>query len=420
MTKNVFNLNVRLAVACFVALSVSLPMAWISLAKVVLFVTALSCLVWGAISPSIDRAFSTLKIPHIILLAMVTYALSLIWTQADHAFALSALVKHGKLMTIVLLTYLIRTTFEARYVMLTFIAGQAFLILSSWLLAIGFHLPWVTDAVGNNVVFSTYLDQSIMFAASAGVLWHMRDAGLTPKWAMVGLSALGFGASLFLLEGRTGYLVSLLAIGLATWWATPRKFRWHTTFLMPLFLVGLLVVGSPHFRDRVGNILHGTQAYTAHNDNKTSEGWRLNSWKRSVQAIAESPFIGHGVGTWAIAVKTIEGKDADTVFGKGISSNPHQEFLLWSVDLGVGGFLLLMSVFYAAYRDSGRFAENHRRALISLLAVTALACCFNSALYDDLMGDYLCAALGVMLALGLRSKLEQPDSLKPILAPSHG
>jgi hypothetical protein len=32
-----------------------------------------------------------------------------------------------------------------------------------------------------------------------------------------------------------------------------------------------------------------------------------------------------------------------------------------------------------------------------------VACLFNSALYDDLMGDFFCVSLGLLMALGARS-----------------
>lgn len=41
----------------------------------------------------------------------------------------------------------------------------------------------------------------------------------------------------------------------------------------------------------------------------------------------------------------------------------------------------------------------------------AVACLFNSTLYDDLMGDFFCVSLGLLMAYGVRNKqaLLAPD-----------
>jgi O-antigen ligase len=125
-----------------------------------------------------------------------------------------------------------------------------------------------------------------------------------------------------------------------------------------------------------------------------------------VQAIWLAPVTGHGVGSWTVTIKRLEGPSADKVFGTNDASNPHQEYLLWGVELGLAGILLLLGVMGAALRDAQCFSRPIKRATVSLLAALAVACLFNSALYDALVGDYFCVALGLLMALGLRTNNE--------------
>ena len=118
---------------------------------------------------------------------------------------------------------------------------------------------------------------------------------------------------------------------------------------------------------------------------------------------------GHGVGNWAPVVKRIQGPHADAIFGQGNHSNPHQEYLLWAVELGAGGILLLLALLLGIARDALRFPIPIQRALLGMVAATAVACLFNSALYDDLMGDFFCVSLGLLLALGARSMPPSPQ-----------
>ena len=204
--------SIRLVVVCLAALSVSLPIAWISLTKSLLFIFGLGYLLadlWmGRGEPALKRLWTT----HIVLLTLVLFAFSLWWTQADMTDALSSYVKHAKLLGILLLVSLTRTRREARLGLLFYAGGQFFLLLSSWMIFAGIPLPWVAEHTTQNVVFSTYLDQSIMLAATAAVFWHLRQDGLWPKWLGLAAALLALANALLLLEGRTGYLIALSSL----------------------------------------------------------------------------------------------------------------------------------------------------------------------------------------------------------------
>jgi O-antigen ligase len=133
-------------------------------------------------------------------------------------------------------------------------------------------------------------------------------------------------------------------------------------------------------------------------------------WNLSVQAIAEKPLTGYGIGNWTPVIKRLYGAQGDALFGAGNGSNPHQELLLWTVELGLGGALLFVGLLYALFKDTKTFDSPTRRAARSMVVMLFIACMFNSPLYDDLMGDYFCVALGLLLALGLQNYLERVKS----------
>jgi len=398
--------NVRLVVVCLAALSVSLPIAWISLAKVLLFFLGLVYLIVSHWTRHRDTALQRLWTTYAVLGSVVVFAFSLLWTHADMASALYSLVKHAKLMGILLVLYFVRTAHEARMGLLFYAGGQGFLLLSSWMLFVGIPIPWVADTATGNVVFSTYLDQSIMLATAAAVFWHLRQDGLWPHWLGAAAALLALANALLLLEGRTGYLVALTTLTLSLVWALPRRFRFATMVVTPLVvLLGLFLV-SAQVQERVTKIVSESVNYSKSQQvaAQDSSGWRLNAWRRSLQAMDAEPFNGHGVGAWTPAVKQYEdSKLAIQLFGEGNHSNPHQEYLLWGVELGVGGLLLLLVLMACIARDALRFPDNIQRATLSVLAAMAVACMFNSTLYDDWIGDFFCITLGLLLAAGARS-----------------
>lgn len=397
--------GLRLFVICLVAVSVSLPMAWISLGKLLLFVTCLVFLCMVLLRGTRDAVVHELWTVRAILLILITFALSLIWTEAPIDAALLAFTKHSKLLEIAMLVVLIRNTREAHIAMLAFFASQAFFILSSWVMATGFRVPWATSALEPQyqyVVYSTYLDQTLIFSAAAAMFWHLRQGWGSATWLAVVLAVAAFTNNLFLQEGKTGYIATLMILTLAIMWEIPKKWRLPVFVLAPAVIGMAMYAGSAKFQAKVTQIMNESQSYSTQGDNASSSGFRLHAWRRSVEAIAEEPLTGHGVGSWTQSVKRIEGANANKVFGDGTSSNPHQQFLLWGVELGVGGTLLFILLLAALMRDAMRFPSPIQRATLSVVAVMVVACLFNSSLYDALIGDFFCVSLGLLLALGVR------------------
>ena len=391
-------------VACLVAVSVSLPMAPISLAKLLLFVFALGYLGLAYWRGEKEQAFAGLWTATAILIICAAFSLSLLWTNASLADALAILIKHLKLLEILLLAVLIRNERDARLAITAFALGQAVYIASAWLLVAELPLPWGKLGQRPYAVFSSYLDQSIIFASSAAVIWHLHAALRWPRWLAGVIATAALSIVLLFLEGRTGYLVALSMIALMVLWMVPKKWRFAAMLIVPVAMIAGLFLGSSTFHGRVAKVLNEGQDYAQSAQIETSSGWRLNAWHRSLQAIAERPFLGHGVGSFTATVKRLEGPTADKTFGTGGGSNPHQEFLLWGVELGVLGPLLLLGLIVSIYRDIRHFTTPVARGTLSVLVAMTIACLLNSALYDGLIGDFFVVAMGLLIALGIRTR----------------
>jgi O-antigen ligase len=173
----------------------------------------------------------------------------------------------------------------------------------------------------------------------------------------------------------------------------------------------MLAGGANRVSNRLSAVVHESQDYSQNGDTTSSSGWRLNAWRRSLQAIAARPWTGYGVGSWAPAVKRLDGEKAVANFGAGNSSNPHQEYLLWGVELGVLGSLLLIALLLAMVLDARNYPIGIRRATHSAIAVMAIACLFNSSLYDALIGDYLCTTIGLLMAWGAQRTTDRTSAL---------
>ena len=405
--------NLRLAVVVVLAISVSLPMAALSLAKFLLFLTGLCFLAQQAITKSRTSTLPLGITTPIILIGVALWSISLLWTGAELEDALIAYVKHGKLLAIPILLLLIRNAREAKIGLTAMVIGQSVVMVSSWLMALNMPLPWVARPSGpanpltQFVPYAdTYLDQSIMLAATAGILWHLtRGQGRAASKYLPILFVLGCLLNvLVLMPGRTGYILAIATVCLAAIFEVPTRFRLGAAVITPLVLGLALYHSVPQFQHRVQLAVHEVNSFGTVPIVGSSVGARLNMWRLSASAIASAPIIGHGVGNWTPVVKRLYGPNAEVVFGSGNRSNPHQELLLWTVELGVAGAALFLGIFSALVHDTRSFSLPIRRASLSLISMLFVTCLFNSPLYDDLMGDYFCITLGLLLALGLRDQ----------------
>ena len=381
-----------------------LSIAGIGVFKLLTMLTALAVLIIALIK---GRQLVELRTaPTLLALCMLgALAASLAYTSVSITEALSVLTKYGKLLLIPAIALLIRSRAQAVTALWIYFFTQSFVVLTSWLLFAGLSLPWVS--AGRNsaaVVYSSYLDQAILTAGFAALAWHLRDSFPTRHGSKlaIAMAALAVLNLLFVLPGRSGQVCLIAAIAVTFWWAMPRKFR-PLAVLTPVVAFSLAMLLSTAFNQRYMAVFSEVKAYhsetNGHKD--TSSGERLNYWKKSLQAMAERPLLGFGVGAWQQQYWRLEAS-APTKNTASVR-NPHQEFLFWGVQLGVVGVLLLSAWLGSFMWTSWHFAPPVMRATVSLLVVFTVACAFNSALYDGLVGDYFCALLAVLLALGRHS-----------------
>lgn len=399
----------RLALVCLAAASVGLSMAIISISKVLLVLAVLPALLWGRRLAADGAPLQKLWAPLLATVIVFVFAFSLLWTSAPLDQALGALGKYGKLLVIPALLVLIRTRREAFYALAFFLGAQIFLLISSWLLYFQVPVPWATSnmAVSMHAVFSSYLDQGIMSAVLAAVFWHLRV--LAPNRALfytaIALSLLALVNVFIVFIGRTGYLVGMAMVSLAIFWALPRRYR-LVSLLVPPLLFMLAFFSSDKIAQRLSVIKSEVSAYSVKPEFETSSGVRLSLWKTSIEAIAEKPLMGSGAGSWVTEYNRIERlkNPAHQDLGAKSHGNPHQEFLLWGVQLGVGGIFLLLAFLGGVMRDLLKMDRPVARAGQSVLLALAVSCLFNSSLYDAYIGDFFCVSLGILLAYGFHTR----------------
>ena len=384
-------------------------------------VAKLLALLFALVALFIDRQPAVVTRPlhrfwtvRLVLALLFTLALSLTYTSAAWPVALGDLGKYSKLLLIPAIFLLLRKGREAGCAMAVFLAAQALVVVSSWLLYFDVPIFWASPTPRNSVatVFTSYLDQSMMTAAFAAVCWHLRSqfprrfgrlaAGILAAMAVVNV--------LLMLPGRTGHVALIAVLTLAVFWRLPRK--WRAVAVAAPFLLTLAATQlSPQFKTRFDEMRTDIKSYHADTNSTTSMGMRLHWWAISLKAIAERPANGFGVGSWHQQFNRVQ---ADEVIpGTEHVRNPHQEFLLWGVQTGIGGMILLLAAFAAMARDAWDFEAPERQAALSVVVVLTVSALFNSVLFDAVTGEFFCIAVGLLLMYGAygRARPLQPGAL---------
>ncbi len=381
------------------AVSVSMGVALVSISKllVVLAIAAKLVSLWRA------RQLRFVKSGYITFTAIAAglawLYLSLLWSEGGDGERMVSFMRHARLWVLPAVYYLIETRRDALKILVAFVVGQMFVVLSSWFLWLGVSLPWaITEfPLSAGIVFTSTLEQPVMSTLMLVMVWFLR-AEIPQKWrqtVVITMLALTISNVFFVMTGRTGYLVMMLAISLAIFWLLPKKFRPAVVFL-PIVIALTLGLVSTRFQTKMTEIKRDVLEYQNGNFD-TSQAQRLDYWAKSLQAVQDKPLIGHGVGSWRVNYLRLGGADQVNP-----PSNPHQQFLLWMVEGGLIGLAFLLTIFATIYRDSGQLDSSAQQALRATLAITILMSMMNCPLFGAGMGEFILLMMGALLATNQR------------------
>jgi O-antigen ligase len=400
---------------------VGLPIALVGIAKLLLMVGGLVILLFGSKGLAQEALPNRLRATCVIVLfAIAAFALSMFWTSASPDEATSSLIKYSKLLMIPLLVTLIQTRSEAIYALGAFVVTQIILVLSALMLFLHVPVPWAIAhaSLTSHAVFSSYLDEGLMAAVFAAISWHLR--GLAPgrfgKYCALLVVALALFNVFFVFEGRSGYVVAIVLISLSIMWKLPRKYR-GGIMLFPVVLFFVFYLLSPQVRNRLNLLQSEVHAFSMSPGKlsaaNSSSGIRLHFWQRAVQSIEEHPFTGAGLGSWSHEYNRLDSQQNANHEDIQPLGNPHQEYLQWGVQIGIPGILIFAALLVSIFSNTMCMKQADAHAAQSALFALAVACLFNSIIYDALIGDFFCVTIGLLLALGAK-----PVVLGPVPPPA--
>ena len=378
---------------CILAFCVSLGTATVSLAKALVL---LGFLIQFVLKKKKIFESRFLQVPQIfiwMIVAVIWMLMSMTWSQASELTRWEYFYEHTRFLWLAIICFLIGSKVRGLSVLKWLIYGQIFVTCISWLLWLGAEVPFTRRPLEKGIAFTSTLEQPVMAVLVLIVLWNFRQY-LTKQWGewFVRLAIIAMALNIvFVMSGRSGYIVFLLFLTIEIYRALPGRWRW-LSLLSPIILSMIFSTVSPVFSKRLAQIETNSQAYLQ-KESLSSEGERLDMWKHTISGILKKPILGYGVGSMP---EVYSGEDG---LIKAPLSQPHQQYLFWWAEFGLIGLMIMLGFFFALIKDSRLLDSEARTSLLSVIAVLFVMGLFNCPFFGVGMGEFFFLEIAALLAI---------------------
>jgi O-antigen ligase len=350
-----------------------------------------------------------------LLFAMLLLAMAYGETPFPGAFAL--LGKYVDLMFVPIFMLFLaeeRNQRRARYAFLLAMAVTLFLscmVRFGWMPVMSWMNQYTSPA--NPFIFHSHITQN-NFMALAVFMALLEARETSTMRSRIGWSLFAVLAAinvLFMVQGRTGYLILLALLGWFAWSTLARHrhalgkawdWRHGLAILAGMAALGLVAYHtSTRLHDRVAQVIAEYQAWSPGQGRATSTGQRLDFYYNTIQIVRDHPLTGVGSGGFPEAFKQqVQGTDVL------LTNNPHNEYLLITVQTGLLGLALLLYLFYTQWRCAGHLRSAlEQDAARGLVLAYLVNCMLNSALHDHADGLFF-AFMTAALFAGLKREAQ--------------
>ena len=282
-------------------------------------------------------------------------------------------------------------------------AGLALVLLISCALKVGLIPPlsWLHGTPESPfVVFKLRLTHNILMAFAA-FLFAWLACNAVSRNAKLGWGVLGVLTVInitLIVEGATGYVL-LIALVLLFGWQRARLRGVGIAVVAALSAVALLSAVPGPFQTRVKEIIFDLKKEGADRPASTSTGYRMEFYRNTLTLIQKNPVFGTGTGSFPAVYAELVASS-----GSVASKNPHNEFMLITVQTGVIGLAAFLWLLWQQWRLAPQLPTPMERGLAQgLVLMMVMICMLNSALLDHTEG-LLYAWLTALLYAGLKPR----------------
>ena len=221
----------------------------------------------------------------------------------------------------------------------------------------------------------------VAFAAYLFALYAREERNRTYRVGYIALALAAAHNVVFMGWGRTAYLV--LALLFLYFFVVTLGRRGLAAFCgLAAAIFATAYIGSATFQQRINDFIQQFKGWQPGVPSDDSVGERFEFFVNSLRLIRDHPLFGSGTGSFPAEYARIVA-DQNML----ATVNPHNEYLLIAVQIGLIGLASLIYLFYRQWRYAGELAPLFYRDLARGLVLTfVVGCLFNSLLLDHTEG----------------------------------
>jgi len=335
------------------------------------------------------------------------YLVGCVYSIGSHEDMLNSLGKSARLMFIPLLITVFRDAAVQRRAWSGFMGAMLLTLILSYLLWLGLLPKWeiIRGDVANPTVFKLHITHNLFMAFTAFVCAVQARYASTPLqrgiWGVLAL--LAAANVLFMVQGRTGYLVLLvLLVYMGVTWL-----RWRG-FAIALATIGVLAalayaLPSSHLHQRAALAYREFSASQSNVAATTSVGQRMEFYRNTLEIVRQRPLLGAGTGGFRQAyAEQVSGSE------RVATHNPHNEYLMVAAQIGPLGLTLLLALFAVQWRVAAQLPSVREQMLARGMVLSIMtASAVSSTLIDHAEGWFYVWMSGLMFAALKSTRLPQ-------------
>ncbi len=341
--------------------------------------------------------YNPITLPSLMLFGLVLIGIA--YTEARPEYINRHLYVYSRLLLMLMLLTLLFESKWQRRALIAFAVGSLITLVSTYV-NIWWHVPWSDSnnqglGVTHNV-FNDHIAQGLAmsFFVVLAVFYALAEKswGVKAGWMLVILLAI-FSIT-HLLQGRTGQVVLLVMLPAILLVAAPVRWRWHFLALLILLLV-LAFASSPLLLQRFAVGLDEFNRYLDGDMSLTSIGARLDMWRISIDMFLDSPWWGHGTGSYRMQAELIY---VDPVVCATSCIHPHNQFLFFGVEYGIIGILTYAWLLQRSAAHALQCEIQARILLVGFLSVMLVSSFINGPLWVTTERNFFTAVLPLLMA----------------------
>lgn len=264
-----------------------------------------------------------------------------------------------------------------------------------------FDLPWSrtqNQGLGqDHSVFIEHVSQSIMTAMFITVCLHhaLLTHEVRARWLWFGLALISLVSIVVLLQGRSGLVALVIALGVFALMRVPRqKLMW--VIAATALLSAVLIAVSPLMQQRLW--LAYTEVANYQPFELTSLGARIDMWRFALNQSIEHLWLGTGSGTYA-TLAAHHFKHCTWV-----CEHPHNQYLFFSMEFGAMGLLAFVWLLWRVFLIAKKSTNAENVLLMAFLAVLAVDSLINVPLWFRGQSYFTYSMLALLIASAVAIK----------------